>query len=216
MALRLDEHGIDTASGRKTVLVATPTGHIRAGRAKLAELRGSLATSAVDTEIVEHIERRPHGTFAAFVFCGHATDGSGSWRFADELGDDERFELGYLMWRSQLPLNRFCAAAGMFDNVYVEWTDAEIESFSAAADRMAWELRNGPALHPDPDTPTARLARLDLWLVQRHSFFLSMSLDTILTRILPPRFARLEARAPVLRELLEGLPVRALNGRDAV
>jgi hypothetical protein len=217
MALRLHEHVIETAVGTKTVLVSMPSVHVRAGRDKLAELRSTLVTSTLDMEIVEHVRAHPPGTFSAFVFCGCSDDGTGSWRFADELDEDERFEMGYMMWRSQLPLNRFCAAAGILDNLYVEWTHLELEAFSAGASRIAWELRNEHELYPEPDTADARLARLHVFLVERQTFLLSMPLGTILTRILPHRFNRLERRrTESIGPLLEGLPPRALNGYDAV
>jgi hypothetical protein len=206
---------MDTPAGRKRVLVATPTRHIKAGRSKLEELRRTLDTSNVDLEIVEHIGRHPKGTFSVFVFSGRDPNDAGSWRFDPELDEEGRFELAYLMWKSQLPLNRFCAAMGIHDSVYVEWTELEVEAFAAAAERLQWETRSSGPLHPEPDDVPARVRRLNLWLLERHAFFMSMRTETLLSRILPPRLARLGGRAEVVEDLLEELPATATNGRDA-
>lgn len=206
MALELTSHAVRTQAGTRQVLVVTPTQPIEAGREKLETLRGSLATSNVDMEIVEHLRGKGFGAYEAFVFRGRAEDGNGSWQFARDLDESEANEMAYLMFRSQLELNRLCAAAGMFDNLYVEFGGAELEAFSRATARMANEIREQSPNYVRGESPEDRLARLDLWLVERHAFYSAMPLEVLLERILPPRLSRLDGRRSELRSMLEGLP----------
>ena len=56
--------------------------------------------------------------------------GPGWWRLDPALGREEQRELGYRLWCSHLVLNRFCAAAGIFENIWFDWTNAEVRAFS--------------------------------------------------------------------------------------
>ena len=206
MALELTSHAVRTGAGTRHVLVVTPTGSIEAGREKLEQLRDSLATSTVDLEIVEHLQDKGFGAYEAFVFRGRSEDDRGSWRFAPDLDESEINELSYLMFRAQLELNRLCAAVGMFDNLYIEFGAEELAAFARATSRMASEIREQRPNYVRGESPEDRLARLDLWIVERHTFYSAMPLEVLLERILPPRLGRLDGRRNELRSMLEGLP----------
>lgn len=214
MPIEITEHPFVTTMGMRRALVATPTAPLIVGHDKLEQLRSSPDTSAVDHVVIDHIAAQPHGTFAAFVFRGRNPRGQGSWRFDPALSEDERRELGYRLWRSHLVLNRFCAAAGMFHNIWFDWTNAEVRAFSSAADRLAQELRQWPGSFADERDPDAQLTQLDLWIVERHTFFLTMELDVLLTRVLPPRLSETERELPTLRALIAAAPKHAFNGCD--
>lgn len=214
MSVEITEHSFETTLGIRQALVVTPTAPLLVGHDKLEQLRASSDTSAVDRVVIDHIAAQPHGSFSAFVFRGRHPSGKGSWRFDPSLSEDERRELGYLLWRSHLVLNRFCAAAGIFQNIWFDWTNAEVRAFSSAADRLAEDLRQRPGLFADEQTPDTQLAQLDLWVVERHTFFLSMNLEGLLTRMLPPRVLETERELPKLRALIAAAPRQAFNGCD--
>ncbi|MCA9652642.1 MAG: hypothetical protein H6712_26830 [Myxococcales bacterium] len=212
MTVELSEHPIDTPAGPRRALVVTPTSPMSIGLAKLEQLRASLDTSEIDQVVIRHIAAHPHGTFHAFVFRGRNRSGPGWWRLDPALGREEQRELGYRLWCSHLVLNRFCAAAGIFENIWFDWTNAEVRAFSAAADRLGGELRERAERSADPPTPNDTLTQLDRWLVERHTFFLAMELDTLLHKILPTRLAETEGELARLRALVAGSPIAALDG----
>jgi hypothetical protein len=212
MALDLSTHVVETSAGPKKVLVVTPTVEIIGGRDKLEELRGSVATSTVDREIVDHLAGADFGDYRAFVFRGRSEDGAGSWSFGPDLSEDEKGELSHLMFRAQLPLNRLCAAKGMFDNLYIEFGQAELAAFARATQRIAAEIRTRVPRYATQETAEARLARLELWLVERYAFYSAMPLSVLLQRVIPPRLQRNADRKDELRALLAGVPDQLLHG----
>lgn len=212
MPVELSEHPIDTPVGPRRALVVTPTSPISVGHDKLAELRASLDTSQVDRAVIDHIAAHPPGTFHAFVFRGRDPKRRGWWRFDSALSKDEQRELGQRLWLSHLVLNRFCAAHGIFENVWFDWTNAEVRAFSTAADGLVGRLTARCEQSHSPPTADDQLAELDRWIVERHTFFLAMDLETLLGKILPTRLVETEELLPELRAKVAGAPAAALDG----
>jgi len=169
------------------------------GRDRLQSLREQVSLSETDLEIIE--QTRQWAPLHAFVFRGHNDDGSGYWRLDEELDASEASELCALMFRSHLPLKRALLEAGSLDNIYIEWRPRETTAFESGLRRLRETLRH-ELTAAVPDSPQARLLRLDLWLSDRISLFSAANLDDVLQSLLPPRMARREERLARVRPLL--------------
>lgn len=212
MSVTIDDRVVTTPAGPRTVLVVTPTEPICVGAQRLAELRSHLELSAVDDQLVA--AARPHPRIHGFIMRGTSDDGRGSWRFDRSLPAAEQVELARLVMLGHMPFKRMLFVAGCHDSIYVDWPDHEVGVFSKAAAGLRTHLQQ-LATRTAIDTLEGKRVRLDRWIVERITFYQSVTVDEVLRDLLPDRIARREQRRSQVDELLASFPVEQLVGGEA-
>ena len=201
MSLRFDELTITVDGTHHRVLVAVPVVPIVVGRQRLEAMRQRIELSAVDQEIIARVQAMD--SLSAFVFRGTGPDGC-SWRVADELTSLECTELGALLAESHLPIRRAMVEAGALDHIYIAWGEREIMCFETGLDRLR-KHTDEQARREGWSTAASAQARLNLWTMDRNSFYSALTYQDVIDDLLPTRFRtrpqRLERYAELLREV---------------
>lgn len=209
VSVTIEDRVVMTSAGARTVLVVTPTVPICVGQQRLQELRKRVALSAVDDELVEAARR--HTKIHGFIMQGTSPDGRGTWRFDEALSDPETIELAQLVIRGHLPFKRLLFMAGCHDSIYVAWPDREVDIFGRAATGLRQQLQRTVA-ETAVDSLEGKRARLDRWIVERMTFYQSVTVEHVVEHVLPERIVRREQRKTQVDELLGSVSPRELAG----
>ncbi|KIG13575.1 hypothetical protein DB30_07906 [Enhygromyxa salina] len=184
-------------------LVVTPTIQINWDRALLEQLRRSTANSARDAEIVSAFTTAPSKP-RVFVFRGANDDATASVRFASELDDHEREELGDLLFASHVRVLRSLLAAGAQLFVYVDWPRCMLALFGRAMGRLA-DARSAALAGPVSES-RAGILRMDLWIFSRLTLYCAQPFADVVGEFLPEHMPLLDRRAERVARLTEGIP----------
>jgi hypothetical protein len=188
------EATLDTKDGPRVALIVTPS-PVVVGRARLEALRKSTAPGALDREIIEEVRKR-QGRVKALVIR------FADWRVDPSLDVHDREELGLLLTRSQLSTYRRFLSAGIVVVVHGELGPVETEVFRRGAEHVIADIESSPARRDDDRA----LQRVDLFDLKHLCFFFSLSIDRLLTKVLPTQLELFETRAERIRDMLDAVP----------
>jgi hypothetical protein len=194
MGIGLRDEVVRMRTGTKRVLVAQPEECVVIDRAMIDARRHATGMSKADASIFAALNRHPYDVL---VFQGG--DGEGGTRF--ELSQDitaaRLADAGSVLVRGQLGVYRGLARYGAIVLVNAEMGEREIEAF-----------RDGTGMVIDqieaklPSAPNPRELNLDLWLLRHMAIYSSLSLESVLTQLLPNQLPMLETRASRIQKLL--------------
>jgi hypothetical protein len=191
---RVQELTLETKDGARLALIVTPA-PVVLGRARLEALRKSTAPGALDRFILDEVRKRA-GSVSALVVRGV------DWRVDPSLDVHDREELGLLLTRSQVPTYRRFLSAGMVVVVHGEFGPIETEIFRRGAEHVIADIESSPARSDD----ARAIQRVDVFNLKHLCFFFSLSIDRLLTEILPPQLKLFETRAERIRDMLDAVP----------
>ncbi|MCR9162376.1 MAG: hypothetical protein ACE37F_31615 [Nannocystaceae bacterium] len=183
---------ITTANGPRRALVVSPDTDELVGRETLDALRNR-AVSKHHEGLVELVAEDPE-TVHVVVLRARGADGSGSFRMARDLDDQELEELGYLLARAQLTTWKALAEHGVSAFSRVELRVWELAALRSGTARLMAELETRKN---DADRTRAAAAREDHWILGRALLNFGVGLDTALTELLPMRLEQLERERDV-------------------
>ncbi|MEM9069017.1 MAG: hypothetical protein AAGE52_10955 [Myxococcota bacterium] len=216
MGMRVAEYRLHSTAGDRMALVVTPDTRVRVGRARLESLRRKRKSAQpseggeIDREILDHVRR--HGAEDRIVvFRGRSPAGDGSWRFAEDLSETERFELGFQLVADELATYRRLVAAGVFALVHVEWGTKEMEAYRKGTERLLDELEASSVPEVGGDPSAVAIDRADRWILRNLTHYYDGSFDEVVRSVLVAHLARFEERIPHFRAMVAGLPEEVTN-----
>ena len=159
--------GVQTKHGPRRVLVVTPVGEIRLGRERLAQMRAGDLESDLDDAIVHTCASEADGIHAV-VFRATGDEATDTWRFADDLSDEEAADMARLFVCTHVALFRRLAGSGVVLVVGVDFAPRELAAYTRGTEVLATELERRLR---GPDAAAAKQARLDLWLAERQAYW---------------------------------------------
>jgi|GEM_PF-2236292 len=176
-----------TANGPRRALVVSPHIDELVGRKTLEELRSG-TRPRYHAEVVDMVASEPEPTHVV-ILRARGADGSGTFRMARDLADNELEELGYLLAQAQLATWRDLAQHGVVAFSRVELRVWELAALRSGTARLMAELETKKN---DSDRARAVRARDDHWTLGRALLNFGVGLDTALTELLPMRLEQLE------------------------
>lgn len=209
MGMRISQTWIESDAGRREAIVMTPDAHQRVGRDRLEALRQAPEVSDLDREILAKVRALPRADRVA-VFRGKPRDAGGSWGFADDLSEDERTELGYLLVRAELPTYRRLVAAGVFAIVHVEWGADEAPAYQQGTTRLLKELEAKSIGEVEGDPEDVAVSTADRFILRHLNHFFDDGYDQVVRSMLLAHLATFEARIPHFRAMIDKLPASAI------
>ena len=165
------------------MLVVTADADTVFGAEKLTELREN-ADLTTFNELAAYIGQTP--TPDAVCIRGRGPDGSGQFRMAPTLEDDELDELGYRLLRALMPALRKMVRAGVVVVAAVELRVREQAALRAGAARLLARMRQAATVS---DGTERRVAEETLCVIEQHLLWSGAGLETALVELLPPRLA---------------------------
>jgi hypothetical protein len=177
--MQFERREIVTPGGVRRVLVVTAEADTVFGTEKLAMLRANSDLTTFD-EIARRVEQgdTPH----AVCVRGRGPDGSGQFRMAPSLDDDELDELGYRLLRALMPGVRRVISAGVVLVAAVELRVREQAALRAGAARLLARVRQAA------NDPTEREVATDTQrIIEHHLVWSGAGLETALEELLPTR-----------------------------
>lgn len=181
--MQFEQREIHTPAGIRRVLVVSADADTVFGAEKLAELRTSVDLTTFN-EIAAQIDQGsvPH----AVCIRGRGPDGSGQFRMAPSLDDEELDELGYRLLRALMPAMRRITRAGVMLVAAVELRVREQAALRAGAARLLARVRQSVATDPTERRAAAETQRV----LEQHLIWSGVGLETALTELLPSRLDR--------------------------
>ena len=176
-----------TANGPRRALVVSPDTDELVGRQTLDELRSG-GVSTHHAGLLELVTGDPETTHVV-ILRARGADGSGTFRMARDLDDNELEELGYLLAKAQLSTWKALAEHGVSAFSRVELRVWELAALRSGTARLMAELETKKN---DADRTRAAQAREDHWTLGRALLNFGVGLDTALTELLPMRLEQLE------------------------
>jgi hypothetical protein len=202
--MKFDEHMIETPEGGSLVLVVTPDRDLRVGRERLVELRATNAQGTIDKEIIQEVEIRK-GRVAALMLRCRDEEGRVSWGFDEELDDEECYELGYLLIKSQVATYRRFVENGVQGHFVVELGERETRGLNTGKMRLVNELGNRLQQMANDD-PRAIVPMFHTWLLQNFMYRLHLTAEETLETFLPRSLPILEGGRRLVRQMLAAIP----------
>jgi hypothetical protein len=180
-AMHFERREIHTAGGPRVVLVVNAEADTVFGAEKLAELRANSDLTVFD-EITGQLGKggMPH----AVCLRGRGSDGSGQFRMAPSLEDDELDELGYRLLRAVMPALRRLVRAGVGVIAVVELRVREQAALRAGAARLLARVRQATN-----DPAEREIASQTQRVLEHHLFWSGVGLETALEELVPSRLA---------------------------
>ena len=156
----------------------------------LQDLRDDARAVAHHRAVAQEVSRHPEPIHAVIMRARRA-DGSGQFRIAKTLDDQELEEAGYLLVRAQLDAWRPLLREALLAVARVELRVWELAALRSGALRVRRELES-KMLSDDADV--ARAAREDAALLRQGLLNFGVGLDTALGELLPQRLADIESQ----------------------
>jgi hypothetical protein len=177
--MQFERREILTPGGTRRVLVVTAQADTVFGAEKLAELR----TNNDLTTFNEIVAQAGSGDLPdAVCIRGRGCDGSGQFRMAPSLDDDELDELGYRLLRGMMPGLRRIVRSGVVLVAAVELRVREQAALRAGAARLLARVRQAA------NDPTEReTAGETQRVIEHHLLWSGVGLETALEELLPSR-----------------------------
>lgn len=193
MGFDFSERSFETNRGRRAALVLTPNVHVTIGPERITGLRAQIGMSEVDRMVIGEARARSERVDLT-IFRGRDDDGNGSWGFVEGISEDDASQLAMAMLRSNLPLYRGLMRAGLCLHLHVDWGPVELVAFREAAEELSSELE----VRSEGEDADA----VDVWILRNLTFFFALSLEKVLTSILPEKLALMEKRMERIQRMV--------------
>lgn len=200
MVFLFEERVFETPVGQRAAMLITPASHLRVGKDRLSS-DPPTGLSEVDAEILSQAELRASRVELA-IFRGQDDDGRGSWAFADDLEDEDAVVVASRMLDSHLMVYRGLVKAGLCLHVHVEWGPRELRAFRIVTQEKIETLEDRIA---ERRTAEAASDAVDLWILRNLVFYFGVSLDKLLTTILPDKLPLMEKRIIRVQRMMEAM-----------
>lgn len=183
--MHFEQRDIETSDSIRRVLVVSADVDTVFGTDELAELRAN-ADLTTFNELADHIGR--NASPDAVCIRGRGADGSGQFRMAPSLEDDELDELGYRLLRALMPALRKMVRAGVSLVAVVELRVREQAALRAGAARLLARMRQAATV----SDPAERKAAAETQRVlEHHVLWSGVGLETALEQVIPSRLIEL-------------------------
>jgi hypothetical protein len=183
--MQFERRDIVTGGGPRHVLVVNAEADTVFGAEELANLREN-ADLTTFAEIAAEIGKGPIPH--AVCIRGRGADGSGQFRMAPSLDDDELDELGYRLLRAVMPALRHLVGAGVTLVAVVELRVREQAALRAGAARLLARVRQATN-----DPKEREIAMATQRVIEHHLLWSGVGLETALEESIP---ARLDEQGP--------------------
>ena len=138
------------------------------------------------------------------LFRAVNAQGERVWQFDPDLSDEELAEGGYVLTRALLPFHRRLLKSGMALMVHTDWGLRECYAMRHGVRRLKTELKRGPGPH-DP------VIEADHWVLSNMLLHVALSMDHVITELLPTHLAMIDRRLTFLKTLTASLPASAVD-----
>jgi hypothetical protein len=177
--MQFERREILTPGGTRRVLVVNAQADTVFGAEKLAELRTNNDLTTFD----EIVAQAGSGDLPdAVCIRGRGCDGSGQFRMAPSLDDDELDELGYRLLRGMMPGLRRIVRLGVVLVAAVELRVREQAALRAGAARLLARVRQAAS-----DPAERETAGETQRVIEHHLLWSGVGLETALEELLPSR-----------------------------
>lgn len=202
MGLAFTRVQVETRDGPRSVVLVEPDGPVVIRRDRLERMRGGKLGSTADDTITRAVAE--FGKIDAVVFRARTGRDGDTWRFDDDLTDEEARELAGLFIKAHLQLYRKIHEAGACALIGVDFGEREAMAYAAGLDALEQELER--ELSECEDEDEAAELRLGLWFVQRQGNWSTMTWQEMLDGALADRILQAERQVARLRQLTGDAP----------
>jgi len=198
--LEFSEQLLDVDSVARRIILVVPTERMELDVDRLGRVQSGDEYSRVDMTIVETI-RGWNEPVDAVVFDASA-DPDRTWRFSEDLDEDQERALGYAMVKAQLALYRGLVDAGVYSLTGIGLPEKEYNSFRRGTERLSEEIELALA---SASPAEATVLRLDLWLLDHLALWTTLSRERFFAARLPELLALVERRKRQLARMSEDI-----------
>jgi hypothetical protein len=203
MPFNVEEYPMQHVGVRQVAVVITAKNAMVVGRERIQRLRRPTGMNDVDRWLLEQAASRADRA-KVVLFRAVNNDGDRVWQFDPSLNDNELEEGGYVLTRALLPLHRRVLASGMVLMVHTDWGLRECYAMRHGVRKLKAELQKS-AGKADP------VVEADRWILSNMLLHVALSMNHVVTELLPGHLAMLERRRVFLKTLVASLPASAID-----
>ncbi len=203
MPFTVEEHPMQHAGVRQAAVVITAKNAMVVGRERIQNLKRPTGMNHVDRWLLEQAASRASRA-KVILFRAMNDVGERVWQFDPALNDQELEEGGYVLTRALLPFHRRLLAAGMVLMVHTDWGLRECYAMRHGVRKLKQELEQGP----DKADP---IVEADRWILSNMLLHVALSMNHVVSQLLPSHLAMLERRQVFLKNLVASLPASSID-----
>lgn len=203
MPFTIEEHPMQHAGVRQAAIVITAKNPMVIGRERIERLKRPAGMNDVDRWLIGQAASRSDRA-KVILFRAVNERGERVWQFDPGLSDEQLEEGGYVLTRALLPFHRRLLKSGMVLMVHTDWGLRECYAMRHGVRQLKSELKQSAGTQ-DP------VVEADTWILSNMLLHVALSMDHVVSELLPTHLAMIERRLTFLKQLIVGLPQSAVD-----
>lgn len=203
MPFTIEEHPMQHGGVHQVAVVITAKNPMVIGHDRIQRLRRPAGMSDVDRWLIQQAAQRADRA-KVILFRAVNAQGERVWQFDPDLSDQELSEGGYVLTRALLPFHRRLLKSGMALMVHTDWGLRECYAMRQGVRQLKSELKRGPS----PQDP---VIEADHWILSNMLLHVALSMDHVITELLPTHLPMIDRRLSFLKALITNLPASAVD-----